>query len=175
MYLYSNILGTFVFNQNFQIREKILSTEKDILKNNLQLIEKEPTDIEKTFMERFKNIKNIRLEPDEKAQEKIDAVLNDFIEDYYELNMLLTKLQIRNSVADDLLIVQASSGVQELGKAINLLSKRLLIPLWSSQTKSSNNDALIIHPPCQILTTSDKLIFHSFLLLTSLINDNHWL
>lgn len=125
MYLYSNIIGTFVFNQNFQIREKIFFSEKDILKNNEQLILNEPTETEKMFMERFKNIKNLRLEPEEKYLEKVNEVLHEFREHYYNKNLLLTKLQIRNSVSNDLLIIQASSTVQELGKTINLLTKRL--------------------------------------------------
>ena len=34
MYLYSNILGTFVFSQNFEIREKILFSDADAAKNS---------------------------------------------------------------------------------------------------------------------------------------------
>jgi nucleolar protein 56 len=125
MYLYSNIIGTFVFNQNFQIREKVIFTEKDILSNNEQLSKNEPTDAEKVFMDRFKNIKNLRLEPDEKSIEKVNQVLIGYNEQYHSKNLLLTKLQVRASVSNDLLIIQASSSVQELSKSINLLSKRL--------------------------------------------------
>ena len=34
MYLYSNILGTFVFSQNFEIREKILFSDAEAVKNS---------------------------------------------------------------------------------------------------------------------------------------------
>lgn len=143
MYLYSNILGTFVFNQNFQIREKIIFSEKDILQNNEQLAKREPTDTEKEFMERFKNIKNLRLEQDEKSLEKVNLALMDFRDLYYSKNILLTKLQVRNSVTDDLLIIQTSASTQELGKTINLLSKRLRE--WYSYVLPEVEDAIEDH------------------------------
>ena len=64
MYLYSNIIGTFVFNQNFQIREKILFSEKDTEKIFLLLADGKMLESEKLFIRKFKNIVNLRINPD---------------------------------------------------------------------------------------------------------------
>ena len=53
MYLYSNIIGTFVFNQNIKIREKTLFSKKDLKKNYKLLFESETLDIEKEILKKF--------------------------------------------------------------------------------------------------------------------------
>ncbi|MCM2325000.1 MAG: NOP58 family protein [Candidatus Woesearchaeota archaeon] len=125
MYLYSNILGVFVFNQNLQIREKVLFSEQES-REYLKILEKgEIPSQEKIFLEKFKSIKNLRLEPDDSVLSVINTLLMDFKDMFYERNLYLTKTQIRESVTDDLLIIQVSSSIMELGKSINLLTKRL--------------------------------------------------
>ncbi|MEM3374715.1 MAG: hypothetical protein QXE31_05895 [Candidatus Woesearchaeota archaeon] len=127
MYLYSDITGTYVFNQNFEIREKILFTNlknDELLKLNEKFLKNEVLESEKIFLEKFKNIKSLRFENDGKAIEKIKEKLN-FYEDYYNLNLKLTKLQIRESISTDNLIIQTISSIDELTKTINILIKRL--------------------------------------------------
>ncbi len=125
MYLYSNILGTFVFSQNFEIREKVLFSDSEAVKNSGLLSKGEVLDTEKKFLERFKSITNLREKPDEKALEKIDSVFSGMQEEFYEKNLLVTRHQIKDAVTNDMLIIQASSSSEEIGKAINLLVKRL--------------------------------------------------
>ncbi|MEM4397500.1 MAG: hypothetical protein QW757_02645 [Candidatus Woesearchaeota archaeon] len=131
MYIYSNITGIYVFNQNFEIREKILfdnlETEK-LFKINKELENKEILETEKKFIEKFKNIKNLRIENDEKSLSKVFERLNNeknYFESLYNNNLLLTKEQIKNSINFDNLIIQASSSIDELNKTINILVKRL--------------------------------------------------
>ncbi len=125
MYLFSNIIGTFVFNQNFEIREKILFKENELHKVNELLQKGEILDSEKEFLEKFKNIVNLRKKPDEKDLEKIYSKLEVYKDAFYKNNLLVTKSQIRDAISEDLLIIQASSSIEEINKAINLLVKRL--------------------------------------------------
>ncbi|AJF61234.1 TPA: hypothetical protein HA239_01140 [Candidatus Woesearchaeota archaeon] len=125
MYLYSNIVGTFVFNQNFQIREKVLFKEKDIPKIAKQLENREELDTEKEFLRKFKSIKSLTYSDDPADFEKISPELEQYREEFYKNNLYLTGEQVRESVTDDLLILQLSSSVVEISKAINMLSKRL--------------------------------------------------
>lgn len=125
MYLYSNITGTFVFNQNFEIREKILFREPELKKNFLAMEKGEVLDTEKKFEEKFKSIINLRKDPDEKSLVKVFERLAEFNPAMYQNNLFLTRQQIRDSVTQDQLIIQAASSVEELNKSINLLSKRM--------------------------------------------------
>ncbi len=125
MYLYSNIIGTFVLNQNFQIREKVLFSKKELSKNFKQLQEGNVLESEKKFLKKFKKIKDLRQEPNQKVLLKVYNVLYDYRKEFYDNNLYLTKTQIKESVSQDLLIIQTSSSINELNKAINMLSKRL--------------------------------------------------
>jgi nucleolar protein 56 len=125
MYLYSNIIGTFVFNQNIKIREKIIFSKKDLEKNFKLLIENKILDSEKKILEKFKNIKNLRQENDENVLLKVYMELAEFEKQFYENNIYITKLQIKESITPDLLIIQAIGSINEIKKSINLLSKRL--------------------------------------------------
>jgi len=119
MYLYSNIIGTFVFNQNFQIREKVIFSKKDLYENLEKLKNNETLDSEKVFLVKFKKIKNLREEPDEKYMDTIYEALSEYMDEFYNNNLLLTKFQVKESVSDDMMIIQASSSINELNKSIN--------------------------------------------------------
>jgi nucleolar protein 56 len=125
MYLYSNILGTFVFSQNLQIREKILFSDKKAFENHALLKEGSLLDSEKKFLERFKNIVNLRENPDEKILERVFEVLDEYESEFYKKNIFITRAQISESVSEDLLIIQSSNSIEEINKTINLLVKRL--------------------------------------------------
>ena len=71
MYIYSNCIGTFVFNQNFKIREKILFTGDESLKNSGLIRQGEVLDSEKTFLKKFKNIENLRETTDTTKLKKL--------------------------------------------------------------------------------------------------------
>ncbi|MBT3720938.1 hypothetical protein HN789_06610 [archaeon] len=125
MYLYSNIIGTFVFNQNMQIREKILFSKSDLKNNYKKFQENELLNSEEKLLKKFKKIRNLRTDPDEKLLSKVFLVMSEYDKEFYENNLYVTKLQIKDSITQDLLIVQTIGSVNELKKSINLLSKRL--------------------------------------------------
>lgn len=125
MYLYSNILGTFVFSQNFEIREKVLFSDQEAIKYSGQLAEGEILDTEKKFLERFKSITNLRTDPDEKSLEKVNSVFSSMLEEFREKNLIMTRHQVKGAITNDMLIIQASSSAEEISKAANLLVKRL--------------------------------------------------
>ncbi|MFH2020493.1 MAG: NOP5/NOP56 family protein [archaeon] len=125
MYLYSNIIGTFIFNQNYQIREKYLFSDTEA-KENLPILQQGGIlKSEKKFLERFKDIKNLRETDDMAVLEKVYAALTAYIDEFYWKNLYLTKSSVKESVTDDLLILQSSSSLQEIGKEINMTAKRL--------------------------------------------------
>ncbi len=102
-YIFTNILGSFVFDQNFKLVER--GSEKELLK-------------------KYKNIKKT-----EKGKEltNILEVFRDknYFNEFYEKNKILTKKDIKDSVTNDLLIIQTINSVEELDKVANMLAKRL--------------------------------------------------
>ena len=116
MYSYTNIVGNFVFNQNFKIREKILFKNRDIpfLQND---------QIDNKLAKKFKNIMDIQ--ENTKFRRKIDEELRSYKTEFYKNNLELTKSQIQQSITLDLLIIQVSNTINELNKTINILIKRL--------------------------------------------------
>lgn len=154
MYLYSNIIGTFVINQNFQLREKVLFPLKDLSKILKQLQENETLESEKEFLKKFKSIKNLRIEDDLLALEKVYKALESYDKEFYNNNLYLTRMQIRDSVSNDLLIVQVSGSIIELNKAINMLSRRLRE--WYSYVLPEVEDILTDHENFAFRITSDS-------------------
>ena len=125
MYLYSNIIGTFVFNQNFQIREKVLFKYSELFKIKEKFDSNEILDTEKKFLKKFKNIKNLRIDKDEKALEKINNILKQYKKEFHSSNLIITKKQVRDTITESSLIIQASNSILDLNKNINILVKRL--------------------------------------------------
>ncbi|MBN1503033.1 hypothetical protein JW930_05805 [Candidatus Woesearchaeota archaeon] len=125
MYLYSNIIGTFVFNEHFKLREKILFSKEESLRH-LKLIEEgKILDSERRFLKKFKNIENLRETKDNKKILRADKELRYYKDKFYEKNIYITKHQIKASIQDDVLIIQAVSAYDELTKIINILVKRI--------------------------------------------------
>lgn len=125
MYLYSNIIGTFVFNQNFQIREKVLFKDSELLKIKEKFDNEEILNTEKKFLKKFKKIKNLRQEHDEKALQKINDVLKQYKKEFHSNNLAITKQQVKDTITNASLIVQSSNSINDLNKSINILVKRL--------------------------------------------------
>lgn len=114
-YLFTNILGTFIFNEHFNL------LDKKLFKNIEQYSDKEK--IEKEFSKKYTNLK----QPERKELEKILLYFQnkEFFEDLYKKNMILTKAAIKDSVKDDLLIIQTINNIGDIDRAINTLIKRL--------------------------------------------------
>lgn len=114
MYIFSSILGVFVFDDEFQVADEILFKGMSDYQNREKLFQ-----IQKN--------KHGAIEPDGESVRKILGYFRNgkFHKDFYEKNLQLTKLEVKNSVGEDILIIQAVKSIDELDKAINLLVKRL--------------------------------------------------
>lgn len=132
-YLYSNIIGSFVFDDAYNLIDYIEFNKEDILANALLLEQGEGLETENILLK--KHTDAIRIIPLKKAKEsinkeKLDLALSFFKKkEYYQkfrkALIILTKKKIKESVKKDTLIVQVSSELDELDKVSNLLSKRL--------------------------------------------------
>jgi nucleolar protein 56 len=94
-YLFKNIIGEFVFDENFKLVEG--SKEKDL--------QEVPKDKLVEVLKYFKDKK--------------------YYSQFYSENLKITKQKIKESVSEDWLIIQAIANVNELDKIVNILSKRL--------------------------------------------------
>ncbi|MBI3033980.1 hypothetical protein HYY72_02375 [Candidatus Woesearchaeota archaeon] len=133
--IYSNIAGVYVYDQEKNLIDELLFDEKNITKKchgmesnewldeELEMIRKHHKD--KTYFLGFKN-------------EKIEGVV--FTQDIQKLERFcgsagmpkiraeiikITKRKLKNAVAKDWLIIQASSSIEDLNKASNLIAKRI--------------------------------------------------
>jgi len=117
------MIGTFVFNQNFRLREKVLFKDAEIIKNYELLKEGKTLDSEKKFIEKFSNIVNLREDGEELY--RVYKELEQFKDKFYEKNIMLTRQQIKMAVSEDNLIIQASDAIEEINRTANVLVKRL--------------------------------------------------
>lgn len=101
-YYFHNILGSFVFDQQFKLVEQ--GSEKIIKK-------------------KYKKLK----EPEEKNINRVLEFFRDkkYFNEFYEKNISLTKKSVKDSVTNDLLIIQTINSIEELDKVANMLAKRL--------------------------------------------------
>ena len=115
MYIFSNILGVFVFDEQFKIVDEALFGNLEDYKNKDKFIEK--------IRKKHRDLE----EPDENALKSILIYFKSmqFIKNFHDKNLQLTKLDIKNSVKSDTLISQGINSIDELDKAINILVKRL--------------------------------------------------
>ena len=163
MYLYSNIIGTFVLNQNFQVREKIIFKQSDLLKISQKLENNEVLDTEKKFLKKFKNIRDLRTEKDEKALQKISEIMKQYKKEFHSNNIIITKNQVKNTVTDDSLIVQTSNSILDLNKSINILVKRLrewylfVLPELENKIEDHKHFAELISKPKKDLMKKYKI------------------
>ncbi|MFH0876489.1 MAG: hypothetical protein V1859_11215 [archaeon] len=125
MYLYSNIFGTFVLSQNFEIREKVLFELSEAIMVSDLLENGKVLPSEEKFLAKFKSIENLRQSKDLKKIRKAIEAVDSMAGDFYDTNMVVTKTKVASSVTADILLVQCSNAIDEYAKASNLLVKRL--------------------------------------------------
>lgn len=114
-YLFTNILGSFVLNENIAIIDKILFKDLD------EHYKKEA--VERKLKKKFPKIQAL-------PNDKLNAVLalfkdKQYYPNFYTRNVILTRRGVKNSVTEDQLIIQAIANINELDKISNLLVKRL--------------------------------------------------
>ena len=115
MYIFSNILGVFVFDEKFNVADKILFRDITDYENKSQFIE--------TLKDKHKNMKDADIE----SFRKILLYFKnpEFFSEFQNKNLQITKFDVKNSVNEDNMIIQSVKSIDELDKAINLLAKRL--------------------------------------------------
>lgn len=114
-YLFSNVQGSFVFDDQLEIIDSLLfsdiqeyehkeNTQQKLKRRHPQLI---PLPVEKIVkvLLRFKD--------------------TQYYDAFYTQNLALTKAAIKQSVSEDIFVMQTIANINELDKAINLLSKRV--------------------------------------------------
>ncbi len=115
MYIFSNILGVFVFDDSFNVVDEMIFKSLEDYENKSKYIEQ--------IQNKHKNLK----EPDADSLKNILLYFKNkkYLNEFREKNILLTRIDVKNSVRDDTLIIQAINSVDELDKSINILAKRL--------------------------------------------------
>lgn len=133
-YLFSNCLGVFAFDEDFNIVERTDISEADADSvSKGQWIDAEKKHAQGQSKELFfigfkeSKIEGIKITQDSvKLTKALDCFRKkEFLHPIYEKNLVRTKKRIRDSVKEDLLLMQAISNVEELDKAANIMSKRL--------------------------------------------------
>ncbi|MEK6951049.1 MAG: NOP5/NOP56 family protein [Nanoarchaeota archaeon] len=117
-YIYTSLIGSFVFDNQFQVVEKILFSPPE------EYATRETKD--KTSQKLRQRHPGLRDLPPEKIASALAALKNSsYYPSFYRQNLALTKQKIKASVTKDQLLIQAIANVQELDKTANLLARRL--------------------------------------------------
>ena len=104
-FIFSNIIGAFVFNESWDIIDSILF--KDIEQYNDK----------KSYEEKLRKNHN-SIEPDENALQNILISFKDkkYFSEFNARNIKITKKSIKDSVKTDLLILQTASSIESAGE-----------------------------------------------------------
>ena len=132
MYLFTNIMGVFIFDGKFNVVEKILFEDLEGFKNK------------EAFIEKIKNGFSDLKEPGKSELKSMLLYFKNpgFSDEFRNKNLQLTKNSIKKSVSPDVLIIQSINLIDEADKAANLLAKRarewyeLYNPEFSRATQS---------------------------------------
>lgn len=113
MLIWTNVLGSFVFDDKFKVVESVQFKIDDLTKR-------------KEHDEKLRKKHNAK----DPTTEQLKKILQHFKHNsnfakFRENNIHLTKIAIRNSVNNDNLIIQTVNAVAEIDKAANMLVKRL--------------------------------------------------
>ncbi len=114
-FIFSNIIGSFVFNGNYRLIDGRLFDNIEQYKNK--------EEVEQKLKQKHKDISA----PTEKDLYGILLFFKDkkYHAQFHNKNLEITKNSIKESVKNDTLIIQTISSIDEIDKNINLLAKRL--------------------------------------------------
>jgi nucleolar protein 56 len=128
-YIFSNLIGCFVIDNNFKIVDSIEFKDVDDFLNKDKFEEK--------LIKKFKKVERIEAN-------KVLHIFKDkkYFSLFYSRNLELTKRRIKKSVGFDNLIIQCISNIEELDRVINTLVKRLRewYELYNPEFSHSVND-----------------------------------
>jgi len=131
-FIFSNIIGTFVFNESYKLVDGLLSKNLQQYKNK------------KVYEEKLKKKhKDLAIPIDVDLHNILLSFKNKkYFPQIRNRNLEFTKNTIKNSVNNDLLIIQTINSIEDIDKTINLLSKRLRdwYSLYNPETSSKIED-----------------------------------
>ncbi|MFH1682408.1 MAG: NOP5/NOP56 family protein [Candidatus Woesearchaeota archaeon] len=114
-YLFTNLIGSFVFDNQLNLVEEVLFGNLEEYYNKEQA--------EKKLKQKYKDWKEV---PEDKIEKVLSFFKNkNYFSRFYQNHQELTRQKIKESVSADQLIIQTVSNIEELNKVTNLLSKRL--------------------------------------------------
>jgi len=157
-HIYSNAIGTFVFDEKFNVIDKSLF--KDV--SRLSELEKlELISEEKKFLEKYSGAdvigfkEQIKAISDENTLNKLNPFFDKNKKAIRELVISQTKKSIRESVTDDLLIIQTIGSIDETTKIINMMYRRLN-DWYSYHNPEFSAEDIEINRFCELILSKDK-------------------
>ncbi len=114
-FIFSNIIGSFVFNDNYKLVDGLLFKDTGQFKDK------------KTYEDKLMQKHNDLETPTDEDLYNILMFFKDkkYYSQFYKRNLEITKNSIKGSVNNDGLIIQTINGIGEIEKTMNLLTKRL--------------------------------------------------
>lgn len=165
LYIYSNLAGTYVFTQGMHMIDSSVHNAANIVKISEMLEHGQFTDTEKSMMKKHKKgsfvyvgfkeekLDGVKVEFDHGLYAKIsEAMAKDrkLLSRLKEYNDVITRSKVKNSVNEDILIIQAISSIKELERITNMIAKRLrewyayYLPEFSESIRDNEKFAEII-------------------------------
>lgn len=132
-YLFTNCAGTFLFDENGTIVEHKEISEPDLIRvRKGDLIQQESRILDKHSSDEIHIVNRKTDTPGsgKTSPEMLHKILENFkdakyFSQYHSLNLAVIKHDIKQSIEEDLFILQSINLVGDIDKAINQLSKRL--------------------------------------------------
>ena len=114
-FIFSSIIGSFVFNENYTLVDGLLFKDIEQYKNK------------KEYEEKLKHKHKDAATPTEKELYNILLFFKNkkYFSQFHNKNLGITRNSVRESVNNDLLIIQTINSIDEISKNTNLLVKRL--------------------------------------------------
>ncbi|HJN57102.1 MAG: NOP5/NOP56 family protein [Candidatus Woesearchaeota archaeon] len=114
-YIFTNVIGTFIFNEKYKITDGLLFKDIEHYKNKKIYEEK--------LIKKHGDVNN----PDDN---QLCIILDSFknrkyFSQFYKKNLELTKFLVKESVNTDSLIMQTINTIEEIDKTLNMHVKRL--------------------------------------------------
>ncbi|MCH8067366.1 MAG: hypothetical protein IIC69_02180 [Nanoarchaeota archaeon] len=114
-FIFSNVIGTFVFDEKYKLADGLLFKDIKQYKNK------------KEYEEKLMQKHNDLTVPEDNDLYNILLFFKNkkYFSQLYKKNLDITKNSIKASVNDGSLIIQTINSIEEVNKTINLLTKRL--------------------------------------------------
>jgi len=114
-FIFSNVIGSFVFDENYKLADGLLFKDIEQYKNK--------KDHEEKLRQKHGNL----VIPIDKDHYEILLFFKNkkYYSQFYNKNLKITKNAIKESVNNDALIIQTINSTEDVDKTINLLTKRL--------------------------------------------------